>query len=337
MPRAGEHRIPNPEVGVDTAQSTFNRHGQVYEDNNYEIDPNDMAVNLSLEPEGRNYTGSKTYTSGYIRTSPLVEEVPPVGTDTEQPIPNNLIRRSLNRDSALVNSRLAKANAKLLPTDLDARNKWVTVSRAFMSSVYGGATRGSFTNINDERYDHQYVDETFMYLNLHYNPNAPRNPGEPGLWYGVEPFEGVEPRAYRTFVRLRYSKWLYIGQYQLEMSTPLSKEEWQSQKPVVRNLWAKAILTRRWAKQFRASIILQREKGRPPSADEIMDALDSENEFKNLTLKEIKASLATEKQRMGVWTMKCVEYDESFQREIATKFQAWAPPLKQTKCQAARP
>ena len=27
-----------------------------------------------------------------------------------------------------------------------------------------------------------------------------------------------------------------------------------------------------------------------------MDALDSENEFKNLTLKEIKASLATEKQ-----------------------------------------
>lgn len=54
-------------------------------------DPNDMAVNLSLEPEGRNYTGSKTYTSGYIRTSPLVEEVPPVGTDTEQPIPNNLV------------------------------------------------------------------------------------------------------------------------------------------------------------------------------------------------------------------------------------------------------
>ena len=147
---------------------------------------------------------------------------------------NSQVRRSLNRDSALVNSRLAKANAKLLPTDLDARNKWVTVSRAFMSSVYGGATRGSFTNINDERYDHQYVDETFMYLNLHYNPNAPRNPGEPGLWYGVEPFEGDEPRAYRTIVRLRYSKWLYIGQYQLEMSTPLSKEEWQSQKPVVR-------------------------------------------------------------------------------------------------------
>ena len=93
---------------------------------------------------------------------------------------NSQVGRSL-RDSALVNSRLAKANARLLAIDLDDRNKWVTVSRAFMSSAYGGATHGSFTNIDDERYDHQYVDETFMYLNLHYNPNEPRTPGEPGL------------------------------------------------------------------------------------------------------------------------------------------------------------
>ena len=114
MPRAGEHRIPNPEVGVDTAQSTFNRHGQVYEDNNYEIGeprirnlamdhsqdrllfilcdrPQRHGSKLEFGTRRQKLYRFEIYTSGYIRTSPLVEEVPPVGTDTEQPIPNNLV------------------------------------------------------------------------------------------------------------------------------------------------------------------------------------------------------------------------------------------------------
>lgn len=77
----------------------------------------------------------------------------------------------------------------------------------------------------------------FFYLNTDYQPKAPEVPGAPGLWFCTEPMPDKGVRRVITKIQdttvKRNNKWLYVGQYEILATTPLTVEEWTTQSTLV--------------------------------------------------------------------------------------------------------
>lgn len=118
------------------------------------------------------------------------------------------------------------------PIDLDPHIMQVTVSRQFMSAVYGGSAQSLFPKIGKKKLEKHGYDN-FFYLRLQTHPHGPHQPGHPGLWFLQEVGNWVNKEELRTFVCIAPNKWLYVGQYLLTAVQPLSQEEWIVQKDSV--------------------------------------------------------------------------------------------------------
>jgi hypothetical protein len=116
---------------------------------------------------------------------------------------------------------------------IDQATREVTVSRAFMSKAYGGSEQPTYPSIGADFFAIHGMDD-FMYINNHYQCEAPQIPGAPGLFF----CSGDHDTSYirRVFVRLRPGVWQYLGQYRMERShIPfLTKEEWAAEPKKVR-------------------------------------------------------------------------------------------------------
>ncbi|THH17586.1 hypothetical protein EW146_g3255 [Bondarzewia mesenterica] len=248
------------------------------------------------------------------------------------------IKKDMSLDAATVQSRILAAQANHFPITLDPAISSVTVTRRFMSYRYGGSSMEAFPSIAKRRSDaHGY--KSFMYAGIGWHPNAPTRPGEPGLWYNSTPVDRGISGPYIVFVGLESGKWLYVGQYMMISAQPLSQTEWILQDPKVKRTWATHIRSQNWGRGVRVQIILRREKGREPTYTEMVAAWGSGNKYDDITADEIAQAYEEGKQRLGIEVLKCVGYDEQFQRELAETCPVVtydAPPSKKkTKPSAA--
>lgn len=69
--------------------------------------------------------------------------------------------------------------------------------------------------------------DNLAFLNLQFNPLAPRAAGAPGLFFVLNPAWRGEMRK-RLFVRLAQLSWLYVGTYEFPPSKPLSVAEFRT-------------------------------------------------------------------------------------------------------------
>ncbi|KAF8135036.1 hypothetical protein EV363DRAFT_1396498 [Boletus edulis] len=215
----------------------------------------------------------------------------------------------------VVNRRIAHIPS--FDVELDPATRDVTATRLFTSKTWGGNTQDTFPRIRQEMLDRHGMDD-FMYLNLYLNPHAPQRPGAPGLFFtsSVNPNAREWPTIERVLVRLKTNRWFYVGQYQCTPAPSLTPEEWTSQSPKMKKTWMTKVSTKGWGTDIRAKIVLQKRLGRDPTAKELEDACDSNEKF-HATPDEVHRAFDQGHAFIQAWSMKCVGYDENFQREIA--------------------
>ncbi|KAF8905790.1 hypothetical protein CPB84DRAFT_1960309 [Gymnopilus junonius] len=212
-----------------------------------------------------------------------------------------------------VMDRLGSAALDAYPIALDLATLEATVSRAFMSSTYGGNMQMTFPNIGDEHLAKHGLND-FMYLNTLYQPNAPQVPGCSGLFFDTE-IDSRWPGKWRVFTRLSSGAWLFVGFYEVNPTRPLTKEDWASLDPQVQRTWAYQIRKKSWGGYFCARVVARQELGRKPTRAEWMGVFNDKRHLR-ATPEDIRRSLATGEEQLAVSTMKCVGYDEDFQRRL---------------------
>lgn len=121
-------------------------------------------------------------------------------------------------------NRLNSIGHEPYPIPLDDSLSRVTVTREFLTSLYGGNIQQTFPSIAAERFEVHGLDD-FMFPNLDFNPCAPQIPGAPGLFFRPRPLDSW-PKVQRVITRIDHNAWQYVGQYKMTASTPLTKEEW---------------------------------------------------------------------------------------------------------------
>ncbi|KAF9457402.1 hypothetical protein BDZ94DRAFT_1273316 [Collybia nuda] len=252
---------------------------------------------------------------------------------------NPIVKKKPNIELSIdtVRDRMKSIGYDLYPVPLEKDIQDVTVTRQFMSDVYGGSSMETSPKISEKKLALHGLDD-FMYLNLNLNPQAPQFPGAPGLFFDVDsdpgspPSEDVDdPIPRRLFSRLTSAIWLYCGQYEIRQVLSLTKEEWAIQSPKVRNAWATQLCIKGWGFRSRARIHLRQTLRREPTTAELMAALTSGNEYKHIRPAQFSEAFLRGQETMAVYTMKCVGYDTAFQRNLAEKFPTWVPPPSKTK------
>ncbi|KAI0059308.1 hypothetical protein BV25DRAFT_1138684 [Artomyces pyxidatus] len=210
--------------------------------------------------------------------------------------------------------RLEEAGCKPFTVNLDPAIRDATVTRKFTSATLGGSLIATCPRIAADKYE--ALGKDFMYVNLEYHPYGPRLPGEMGLWLDPDDSElaGQSDLVRRTFIRRAANIWLYVGQYKLIPSSPLTRQEWLLQPKTVKTTWASDILSKSWGAPTRAAIIIRRDEGRELTEEETNAISSRDDRLKNVTLEEIIESFDKGKQLMHTWAMRCVGYDENFQR-----------------------
>ncbi|KIM80619.1 hypothetical protein PILCRDRAFT_822359 [Piloderma croceum F 1598] len=210
--------------------------------------------------------------------------------------------------------------------------KCTAVPRRFFSSTWGGNPQETFPSISDKFLKKHGLND-FMYPNLLWNPHGPQVAGCAGLFFepnGLDTPNDDSTDIHRVIVRLPEGPiWLYVGQYQLIASPSLTKEEWLLQAQKVRNTWAREILKKGWGSHVRTRVGLRKRLGREPSKREFEAALAAESI--PVTQDDIRNAYDKGEERLGVYVLKCVAYDEAFQRKVFEDIQTWVPPPPKEK------
>ncbi|KAG6907589.1 hypothetical protein DXG01_008309 [Tephrocybe rancida] len=201
---------------------------------------------------------------------------------------------------------------------------YFTVCRTFTSSIYGGNPQQTFPKISKANYArHPYRD--FMFINLTLNPYAPQRPGHAGLFYRTR--ASALPQELRVFIRIDDNVWLYLGQYELIPAAPLTKQEWATKSNETKKEWCERTSVTDWGKETRARIALRWALRREPTPEEVEEAGDGAGVSKE----DIRNAFDRGEEVMKVLVMKCIGYDEVFQRELRDRRSAWTPPPPKDK------
>lgn len=180
-------------------------------------------------------------------------------------------------------------------TDIDNEVKFKSAPRQFFSNTWGGNSQETFPSIGKEFLRKHGLDD-FMYPNLLWNPHGPEMPGAAAIFFspnGLAPRKEDSGEQHRVIVRLKEGPiWLYVGQYILLWSPPLTREEWLMQerkvcpsiyrgygysiRVKVRNTWAKEILRKGWGSHVRTRVALRKRLHRDPTDDEFKAALEAD-------------------------------------------------------------
>ncbi|KAF8823453.1 hypothetical protein HHX47_DHR10000413 [Lentinula edodes] len=237
------------------------------------------------------------------------------------------IKAEMNIDSNTFRERIARVSAPRYPVTLEPESaRWQIMSRKFISRTYGGSEVSTFPMIDPKKVS-KHGREFWMFWSLEKHPDAPKRPGKPGIWYDSSPMEYTEDFeiVQHGFARMNSDKWLYLGDYKQCATEALTQCEWllQSDKK------------KPWARHARAGIHLRKKWSREPTMEEIADAAMTED-FKNVTIEEIKDAFDQGQQRLGMLVLKCVGYDNDFQKELIDKFSSWIPPAKKTDSKGSK-
>ncbi|KAF8075874.1 hypothetical protein FPV67DRAFT_387214 [Lyophyllum atratum] len=235
-----------------------------------------------------------------------------------------------------IRDRLRPIGFDPYPVELDMETREVMVSRKFLSMNYGGTMQLTFPEIGPKfQALHNY--RNFMCLSLEYQSGAPQMPGAPGLWFspiGELTSGGMsssDPTVYTVLTRITDSPalWQYQGQYKLGGAMSFTKEEWASESAAVRLTWAQVLNVKPWGRPTVARVFLRKTYGKKYTEKQY-DKVMAQKHI-DVTPDEIGQAFLRGEESLGVYTMKCVGYNATFQRELAAKFPVWEPPPPKPK------
>lgn len=226
-------------------------------------------------------------------------------------------------------------NCPVFDINLDREILDVAVPREFLSDAYGGNPQVTLPSIGKKFLDqHGYND--FMYPSLEYNPEAAQIPGAPGLFFAVGDHAREWPTIQRVITRIVSNQWQYVGQYALTPTESLTIQELKAQPEKFLTTWGRETCNKSWGQHVVRRIAARKRFKRLNPTKAQLQAIEDSGEYKNVTPEDVKAALMEGEEVMGVWEMRCVGYDEEFQREISERFKRWTPKPKKTKREERR-
>ncbi|TFK66644.1 hypothetical protein BDN72DRAFT_771644 [Pluteus cervinus] len=226
------------------------------------------------------------------------------------------------------------------PITLDKPTQNQAFDRDFIQSKYGGGHQDSVPTIGKKYYEKTGL-KRFVYLNKMYQPLAPENAGDPGMYFDTPDFEGKVPcEETVVFTRFEANKWCYMGLYEMKAAPPLTKEEWGQQSKDVQDTWASKICRDpgenskyNWGGLVRSRIHLRKTLGREPESAEVTDAAEK-GLYKSITKEDVKKAYLNGTEKIIVWTLKCVGYDPALQQDLIKRSRTWSPPPPKGKRKA---
>ncbi|KAI5118550.1 hypothetical protein M0805_002930, partial [Coniferiporia weirii] len=182
----------------------------------------------------------------------------------------------------------------------------------------GGSPQGTFPKITNGKYTSLHAYKRFMCPILEYNPHAPQIPGAPGLYFALHDANLWPNREELVISRYATNKWNVMGRYEIKPSKPLTGEEFRRMPQRVQSTWADNVMKTRWGTLTLAAVHLRRQQRREPSTEEIQEHLTRGKEFlrKAVSRSEVETAFIRGEERINVWTMKCIGYDEDFKRRL---------------------
>ncbi len=144
----------------------------------------------------------------------------------------------LGLDEDTLAARLKPIGLDVYTVPMDQADASVPGSREFFSHHFGGAPQGTCRSSGKKfLQDHPEARRRdFISLKLTWNPHAPSIPGAPGLYFGAgaedDWTEDMSPLSMLIF--LGSGQWLYLGEYKMGKTAPLTTREWKAQSRLVR-------------------------------------------------------------------------------------------------------
>ncbi|KAI0645754.1 hypothetical protein C8Q79DRAFT_713128 [Trametes meyenii] len=211
------------------------------------------------------------------------------------------------------------------PITIDPSVRDVKVSREYMSKTFGGTYRVmsvKYTDRNREEHNHTYSHSFFPKVAI--NWNAPRKPGDPGVFFLAKPEPLWPDGPQKLMVGLGDAQFCYMGEYSFTMTYPMSPQEFKALPDKIRRRWGRNLCQDPHHRELRARLFLRDRFGRIASENEVAKALATTDIYK-IEPNKIVEAYETGFIVMYVWNMECIGYDEGFARRIAT------PLLAQSK------
>ncbi|KAI1790099.1 hypothetical protein LXA43DRAFT_947736 [Ganoderma leucocontextum] len=183
-----------------------------------------------------------------------------------------------------------------------------TANRAQLSVVLGGPATRTCVSVNHRN---------LLYPNHEFQPWRPSKPGKPGLFLYPSSEEQWQGDIQTIFVALYMAKYRYVGEYRLTAAEPLSPDEFNALAPAVKHKWAGHVAQTVLFKEIRVRIATRRDKRREATMQEVMTvANDTKNFFRGtVTAEDVLRAYESGDERMHVWRMACVRFDEAFLRD----------------------
>ncbi|KAM5539717.1 hypothetical protein V8D89_006530 [Ganoderma adspersum] len=188
-----------------------------------------------------------------------------------------------------------------------------TASRAQLSAVLGGAATRTCVSVNDRN---------LLYPSHEFQLWRPSKPGGPGLLLYPTPEQPWQGDVQTVFVALYMAKYRYAGEYRLMEDEPLSPDEFNALPLAAKQKWASHIAQTVQYKEIRVRIATRRDKAREATMQEVMAvANDTKNLFRgSVTAEDVLRAYQSGDERMYVWRMACVRFDEAFLRDLVGSF-----------------
>ncbi|KAH8115783.1 hypothetical protein DFH11DRAFT_1304953 [Phellopilus nigrolimitatus] len=197
------------------------------------------------------------------------------------------------------------------------------ISNTFGGNQYNFISRPDASKAEEHGYTH------FLFPNLNMNPHAPQFPGAHGLLFrsGMddEMFAQEEGKnalgkgePHKVIVCLGTKHYIYVGDYEFERPEPLSIAQWEALPENVRKKWVEKIFDSRTGLRAltRASVALRCRSVREPTILEVRNLVKTKGRpWKTVTLEDIRKAFDRGEEKIIVWVMKCVGYDEAFQQK----------------------
>ncbi|KAG7092142.1 hypothetical protein E1B28_008515 [Marasmius oreades] len=214
------------------------------------------------------------------------------------------------------------------------------VSRAFLSNVFGGNTQRVFPTLSKKNLrkmeDEGFALDQWACMTSALNPFLPTLPGVHGLFFALrELHDDLSPIEYwklgvcRVFSFLDQSKWLYVGHYEFSYGKTLTPDDWKNLPLEVREDWIGAICSknkRRRDKRIRIHLRNRPGHNRQFEAEEYLRLMNSK-EDRTVTPEQVNEAFVRGEEAIIAWKMKCVNYEEEFQRKLTSEFPRWTPPV----------
>ncbi|KIY65784.1 hypothetical protein CYLTODRAFT_356232, partial [Cylindrobasidium torrendii FP15055 ss-10] len=190
------------------------------------------------------------------------------------------------------------------------------VKRKLVYKNYGGGSQDTFTKTGQDALDENPGIRVrhFAMLLRTWNPECPRIPGQPGLFFGCGSLPHWPHASETVFIRITTDAfWRYLGEYEFIKCAPLTVDEFRALPNEAQVSWSSGLAKAKWATEARTRMFLRIQFGREPTLAECTAAPDPKG---HISPQQIQAQLSEGKESIGVWAIRCVAYDEELQLEL---------------------